>query len=71
METVVCYQCKTPAKVRCAYCLLPVCPEHSGRVTLWFSSQQRLVCAPCQARLRDIEHEVYHWSAIGTDVSYR
>jgi hypothetical protein len=57
MEPMKCYECRDKTDERCSYCLLPVCEKHGRLVTPWYTSRQVLVCAPCQARLRDIELE--------------
>lgn len=56
-EAIHCYECHDKTDQRCSYCLLPVCEKHGMRVTPWFTSRQVMVCAPCQARLREIARE--------------
>jgi hypothetical protein len=57
MDPMKCYACRDTTDECCSYCLLPVCGKHGRWVTPWFTSRQVMVCAPCQARLRDIERE--------------
>jgi hypothetical protein len=57
MELMKCYECRDKTDERCSYCLLPVCEQHGRRVTPWYTCRQVMVCAPCQARLWEIERE--------------
>jgi hypothetical protein len=56
-DVMYCSACQLTTKGRCSYCLLPVCEAHGGRVKLWYTPRNVIVCTTCQARLREMARE--------------